>query len=123
MAAGGGVVASGFFLAGGDGEDSLQRNVYWLRSGELNFSIPLSCGPDREYIILKPLQKSHVSDRIDEICKSKEKVTQANVMIRYGEGRAIVLSCRNLIVGSGNDREATGPTIILIQGGCNAQRI
>jgi hypothetical protein len=31
--------------------------------------------------MLKPLQKVHVSDRIDEICKTKEMITQINVMI------------------------------------------
>jgi hypothetical protein len=31
--------------------------------------------------MLKFLQKLHVSDRIDEICKSKEMITQTNVMI------------------------------------------
>jgi hypothetical protein len=31
--------------------------------------------------MLKPLQKAHVSDRIDETCKTKEMKTQINVMV------------------------------------------
>ena len=34
-----------------------------------------------EFIMLKPLQKVHVFDRIDETCKTKEMITQTNVMI------------------------------------------
>jgi len=73
--------------------------------------------------MLKPLQKVHVSDRIDETCKTKEMITLANASNMYGEGRGMVLACRPLYVGSGNDRGATGPPVILIQGECDAQRI
>jgi len=66
--------------------------------------------------MLKPLQKVYVSDRIDEICKTKEMITEANVSNRYGEGRGMGLDCRPLYLGSGNDREAAELTIILIQG-------
>ncbi len=31
--------------------------------------------------MLAPLQKVHVSDRIDETCKTKELITPINVMI------------------------------------------
>jgi hypothetical protein len=73
--------------------------------------------------MLNPLQKANVSDRIDEICRTKEMITQTNVSNRYGEGRGMGLVCRPLYGGSGNEREATGSPIILIQGECDAQRI
>ena len=34
-----------------------------------------------EFILLKPLQKALVCDRIDETCKTKEMKTQINVMV------------------------------------------
>ncbi len=65
--------------------------------------------------MLKSLQKVYVSDRIDEICKTKEMITEVNVSNRFGEERGMGLGCRPLYLGSGNDRETTEPTIILIQ--------
>jgi hypothetical protein len=69
------------------------------------------------------LQKAHVSDRIDEICKSKEMINQLNFSNRYREARGMGLGCRNLIVGSGINGKATELTTILIQEECSAQRI
>jgi hypothetical protein len=50
------------------------------------------------------LQKAHVSDRIDEICKTKEMINQLNFSNRYGEARGMGLDYRPFYVNSGNDR-------------------
>ena len=73
--------------------------------------------------MLKPLQKTSISDRIDESCKFKEMITPALEMKGVESEKACVLGCRNLFVGSGDDGKATEITIILIQGECDAQRI
>ena len=67
------------------------------------------------------LQKAYVSDRIDEICKSKVvMMTQGNDRRGMKIRRSMRLDCRKLIVVSGNAGRTIGPTSTLIQGECDA---
>jgi hypothetical protein len=80
MAAGGGVVASGFFfnsrvIARTPGK----KMVFGFVRENSNFQ-DLLCSLDGEFIVLKSLQKANISDRIDEFCKSKEKTIPTHDM-------------------------------------------
>jgi hypothetical protein len=76
-----------------------------------------------EFIMLQRLQKTHVSIRIDEICKTKEMINQINVL--RGMEKEVVWAWivdHYMWVQAMIERRS-GLPIILIKGGCNAQRI
>ena len=76
-----------------------------------------------EFIMLKRLQKAHVSDRIDEICKTKEMITQNNVMIGMEKEVLLAWLVDHYMWVQAMIERRSGLPIIVIKGECNAQRI